>query len=179
MNRELLQEKLHKMQKDPYYRMFSIEGKIGVRSIPELKDLSAYLIMTETEWFAKNGDQLMSSNQDSQNRVLFAETRKKLFLPNADKSALYISPNHPAESRGSFAYFMIHGHTVSAGFWSDMTTGTYYTVQLPSTENNCFCLLDLVITAVANIFPDDIDDLRMLFNLSSNYSAGYEDVFEE
>lgn len=179
MTKELLQEKLHKMQKDPSYRLFSIETESGLRSMPELKNLSVYLIITETEWFAKNGDQLMSSNQQSQNKVLFAETHDELFLPTADKTALYVSPAYPAMTSCTFSYFLFYGSTISAGIVSSKTSGRYYTIQLPLVENRCYCILDLLMTIVAQTFPDDVDNLRTFFNLRSKYNAGEEDIFEE
>lgn len=178
MNREILQEKLHKMQKDRSYRLFTLEGEDGVKSMPALNGLSTYLILTGTEWFAKNGDQQMTSSQQNQKKVLFAETKEKLFLPTADETALYISPCSPASSCSRFAYLLIYENTVSAGFVGTETVEKYYTIQLSNADNNIFCLLDLVITAVSVVFPDDVDKLRTLFNLGSNYNAGDESIFE-
>ena len=179
MNQETLQEKLHNMQKDRTYRLLTFDNEGGVKSMPELKGLSSYLILTGSEWFAKNGDQQMSSGEQSQSKVLFAQTNEKLFLPKADKTALYISPNHPAMSCCVFAYILICNSMIYAGFLGGVTTGKYYTIQLPLEENRCYCLLDLVMTAVSRAFPDDVKKLRAFFNLGSNYDAGHETVFEE
>lgn len=179
MNQETLQEKLHKMQKDRTYRLLTFDNEGGVKSMPELKGLSSYLILTGSEWFAKNGDQQMSSGEQSQSKVLFAQTNEKLFLPKADKTALYISTNHPAMSCCVFAYILICNSMIYAGFLGGVTTGKYYTIQLPLEENRCYCLLDLVMTEVARAFPDDVKKLRVFFNLGSNYDAGHETVFEE
>ena len=179
MDRETLQEKLHKMQKDLTYRLFTFGNEDGVKSMPELKGLSSYLILTGSEWFAKNGDQQMSSSGQAQNKVLFAETKDKLFLPKADKAALYVSPNHPAMSCCVFAYILICNSMIYAGFLGGKTTGKYYTIRLPLEENRCYCLLDLVMTAVARTFPDDVEKLCAFFKLDGKYDAGDETIFEE
>lgn len=179
MTRELLQEKLHKMQKNHAYRFFTFEKDKGVSSMPELSGLSSYLILTGAEWFAKNGDQQLTSDQRIQDRILFAETREKLFLPKEDKTALYASPNYPAMSCLAFAYVLICDKMIFAGFLGGNTSGKYYTIQLPNTENGCLCMMDLVMSAVANTFPDDLEKLRAFFKLGSYYDAGDETIFEE
>ena len=179
MNREQLQNKLHNMQRDSSYRLFTYDTEAGVKTLPALKDLSTYLILTDSEWFARNTDQQLSSRQQEQNKVLFSETSQKLFLPQADKTALYISPNHPSSSPCTFAYILLHGSKVSAGFVSEKSSDKYYTIQLPISENNCFYLMDYVMTVLARIFPEDVDKLRTFFNLGSTYSAGDESIFEE
>ena len=179
MTRETLQEKLNIMQKNRSYRMFTFDSKDGVMVIPEPKGLSSYLILTGSEWFAKNGDQQMSSTDQEQNKVLFAETKDKLFLPKADKTALYVSHNHPAMSCCVFAYILICNSMIYAGFLGGVTTGKYYTIQLPLDENRCYCLLDLVMTEVARAFPDDVEKLRAFFKLDGKYDAGDETIFEE
>ena len=121
----------------------------------------------------------MHSSQQKQRKVLFAETHEKLFLPTAEGTAVYISPNHPEKSCCTFAYCMICEKTVSAGFCCETTTGKYYTVQLPNSENNCICMLDMVMTIAAKVFPDDVDNLRTFFVLGDKYDAGDETVFEE
>lgn len=179
MNQETLQEKLHNMQKDRTYRLFTVGNEDGVKSMPELKGLSSYLILTGSEWFAKNGDQQMSSGEQRQNKILFAETHEKLFLPKADKAALYVSSNHPAMSCCVFAYILICNSMIYAGFLGGKTTGKYYTIRLPLEENRCYCLLDLVMTAVARTFPDDVEKLCAFFKLDGKYDAGDETIFEE
>lgn len=179
MNQETLQEKLHKMQRSKSYRLFAFDNEIGVKTMPELNGLSSYLILTGSEWFAKNGDQQMSSTDQEQNKVLFAETKDKLFLPKADKTALYVSPNHPAMTCNVFAYILICQNSIYGGFLGGKTSGKYYTIQLPLEENRCYCLLDLVMTEVARAFPDDVEKLRAFFKLDSNYDAGDETIFEE
>ena len=179
MDRETLQEKLHKMQKDRTYRLVTFENETGVKSMPDLKGLSSYLILTGSEWFAKNGDRQMSSSEQTQNKVLFAETHEKLFLPKADKTALYVSPNHPAMACNVFAYILICNSMIYSGFLGGKTTGKYYTMQMHLEENRCYSLLDLVMTEVARAFPDDVEKLRAFFKLDSNYDAGDETIFEE
>lgn len=178
MNKDLLQEKLYKMQQHKSYRLLTYENG-HVKSMPELKKLSAYLIMTDSEWLAKNGDQAVSSNQQPQNKVIFAETDNKLFLPTADKTALYVSPNHTAPSSSVFAYFLIGENDLSVGFLGATTTGKYYTLQLPCDENKCLCIIDSIMPVFAKFFPDDLDKLRTLFRLGSKYNAGNEDIWEE
>ena len=179
MTTENLQEKLHQMQKNRTYRLFTFDNEDGVKVMPELKGLSSYLILTGSEWFAKNGDQQMSSTEQELNKVLFAETKDKLFLPKADKAALYISPDHPAMCCSVFAYILICDRVIYAGFLGGKTTGKYYTIQVPLLENRCYCLLDLVMTAVARTFPDDVEKLRVFFKLDGKYDAGDETIFEE
>lgn len=178
MTKELLQEKLYKMQQHKSYRLLTYENG-HIKSMPELQKLSAYLIMTNSEWLAKNGDQVLSSNQHPQNKVLFAETENKLFLPTGDKTALYVSPNHPAPSSSVFAYFLIGENDLSVGFLGATTTGKHYTLHLPYDENKCFCMIDSIMAVFAKFFPDDLDTLRTLFLLGSKYNAGYEDIWEE
>lgn len=74
---------------------------------------------------------------------------------------------------------MVRLNAVFAGFLGGNTSGKYYTIQLPNTENGCLCMVDLVMSAVASTFPDDIEKLRTFFKLGSNYDAGDETVFEE
>lgn len=179
MTRETLQEKLHQMQKNHTYRLFTFENESWVKTMPELKGLLSYLILTGSEWFARNGDQQLSSSEQRQNKVLFAETTDNLFLPKADKTALYISPNHPAMSCCVFAYILICNSMIYAGFLGGKTTGRYYTIQVPIMENRCYCILDLVMTAVGRAFPEDTEKLRNFFKLNSSYDAGDETVFEE
>lgn len=179
MDRETLQEKLHQMQKERRYRLVTFDNEIGVKTMPELKGLSSYLVLTGSEWFARNGDQQMSSTDREQNKVLFAETQDKLFLPKADKAALYVSSDYPAMSCCVFAYIMICNSVIYAGFLGGKTTGKYYTIQVPLLENRCYCLLDLVMTAVARTFPDDVEKLRAFFKLDGKYDAGDETIFEE
>ena len=147
--------------------------------MPELQNLSAYLIMTGREWFARNGDQVVSSNQNPQNKVLFAETDNKLFLPTGDKTALYVSPNHPTPSSSVFAYFLIGENDFSVGFLGTNTTRKHYTLHLPYDENKCLCMIDSILPVFAKFFPDDLDKLRTLFLLDRKYNAGYEDIWEE
>ena len=179
MNKEQLQEKLHKMQKSKTYRLLTYDKDSGVKTMPDLRDLSSYLILTGYEWFAKNGNQQISSVEQNQNKVLFAETQEKLFLPKADKTALYVSPKYPAMSCCVFAYILICQNSVYAGFLGGKTSGKYYTIQLPLEENRCYCLLDLVMVEVTRAFPDDVEKLRAFFKLDSKYDGGFETIFEE
>ena len=68
---------------------------------------------------------------------------------------------------------------IYAGFLGGKTSGKYHTIQVPLMENRCYCMLDLVMTAVSRAFPEDTEKLRNLFKLSSSYDAGDETVFEE
>lgn len=179
MTTETLQEKLHQMQKDRKYRLVTFDNETGVKTMPELKGLSSYLILTGSEWFARNGDRQMSFADQGQNKVLFAETQDKLFLPKAVKAALYVSPDHPAMCCSVFAYILICDRVICAGFLGGKTTGKYYTIQLPLEDNRCYCLLDLVMTAVARTFPDDVGKLRAFFKLDGKYDSGDETIFEE
>lgn len=178
MNREQLQNRLHKMQTCKSYRLFIFEDE-KVKTMPEKKELSSYLIMTDTEWFAKNGDQHMNSSKQSQNKILFAETHEELFVPTSDKTAHYVSPDHPAEPCCVFAYVLISEKVISAGFLGGKTTGKYFTIRIPTMENRCYSMLDLIMTIIARSFPDDVNKLRSFFNLSSKYNAGDETIFEE
>ena len=179
MNREQLQTKLNEMKKSLKYRVIVYDTDKGVISVPEFEHPSVYLVLTNSEWFARNGNQTMHSHGDPQSKVLFCQTIRRLFLPIKESTAVYVSPDHPATSNCTFAYVMVYQDCVSAGFVGGKSNGEFKRIRTPFNENTCYCMLDSVMTILARVFPDDVEKLQAFFNLGKTYADGDETVFEE